>query len=569
MTSERDVRPVAYDGQAGPQRDRRWWALAALSLSVLVVGLDLFVLTLALPTLSVRLHASTGDLQWFVDAYSLVLAAALLPAGLFGDRVGRRKLLIWALGLFGLASLACAYSTSTGELIAARAVLGLAAAVILPLSLAVLPVMFTAAERPKAIGIVGGATFLGYPLGPILGGWLLDNYWWGSVFLINVPIVVIALTAVIMLMPESRGQSRFRIDVPGVLISSAGLALLTYGVIRAGDDGWSDQIAIATMVAGLVVLALFVGWERRLGLASGHPGVPRSSGQHTQPLVDLTLFRSAGFTWGATLSTMISFALFGLTFAMPQFFLDVRGYSSLGSGIRMLPMIGGLAVGLGIGQRLQSPRKSRHTGQVRPAPFGPRPIGAGGFAIMAAALAVGTATSAASGTGFVAGWFAVTGLGLGLAMPTMLNAALGALTPERSGSGSALLTAMRQVGAAIGVALLGTVLNSVYRGKVTVTGLPSSAATALRNSVGDGVAVADKLRSVPLLAIVRDAYASGVDTMLWVCAAIAAAAAVLALLFMPRRDSAAGQPATAELPEQLLGEPAGLPGEARGSPGAQ
>src|SRR5215472_8170807 len=163
------------------QDSRRWWALAALALSVLVVGLDLFVLSLALPTLAVDLHASTGDLQWFVDAYSLVLAAALLPAGLLGDRIGRKKLLIGALVTFGLASLACAYSSSTGELIAARSVLGLAAAVILPLALAVLPVMFTPAERPRAIAIVGGATFIGYPLGPILGGWLLDNYWWGSV----------------------------------------------------------------------------------------------------------------------------------------------------------------------------------------------------------------------------------------------------------------------------------------------------------------------------------------------------------------------------------------------------
>ena len=202
---------------------RRWWALAALAMSVLVVGLDLFVLSLALPTLAVDLHASTSDLQWFVDAYSLVLAAALLPAGLLGDRIGRKKLLIAALGVFGIASLACAYSSSTGELIAARAVLGLAAAVILPLALAVLPVMFTPEERPKAIAVVGGATFLGYPLGPILGGWLLDHYWWGSVFLINVPIVVLALAAVIILMPESQGSERFRLDFTGVLISSAGL----------------------------------------------------------------------------------------------------------------------------------------------------------------------------------------------------------------------------------------------------------------------------------------------------------------------------------------------------------
>src|SRR5215475_10557215 len=216
---------------------RRWWALGALSLSVLVVGLDLFVLSLALPTLSVDLHATTGDLQWFVDSYSLVLAAALLPAGLLGDRVGRKKLLTGALVLFGLASLACAYSTSTGELIAARAALGLAAAVILPLSLAVLPVLFTAAERPRAIAIVGGATFLGYPIGPILGGWLLDHFWWGSVFLINIPVVVIAVVAVALLMPESRGEQRQRIDLIGIVVSSAGLTSLTYELIKAGDSG--------------------------------------------------------------------------------------------------------------------------------------------------------------------------------------------------------------------------------------------------------------------------------------------------------------------------------------------
>jgi MFS transporter, DHA2 family, multidrug resistance protein len=509
------------------QGARRWWALGALAISVLVVGLDLFVLSLALPTLAVDLHASTGDLQWFVDSYSLVLAAALLPAGLLGDRIGRKRLLIGALAVFGVASLACAYSSSTGELIAARAVLGLAAAVILPLALAVLPVMFTPAERPRAIAIVGGATFIGYPLGPILGGWLLDNYWWGSVFLINVPIVVLALVAVVFLMPESRGSGRFRIDAVGVAASSIGLVALTYGVIRAGQDGWSDSLAVGNMVAGVIALAGFVAWERHVGRRGG------------QPLVDLTLFRSAGFTWGTTLSTMISFALFGLTFAMPQFFLDVKGLNSLASGIRMLPLIGGLAIGLGIGQRLQSPRKSRDGEAARPPLAGARLVGAGGFAIMAAALAIGTATSAASGTGFVSAWFAATGFGLGLAMPTMLNAALSALTPERSGSGSALMTAMRQVGATIGVAVLGTVLNSVYRSKLALSGLPADVTSVARSSVGTGVSVALRLRSPLLLDAVRAGYAGGVDVMLWVCAAIAVTAAVLAALFLPRQPEGA------------------------------
>jgi len=265
---------------------RRWWALSALSLSVLVVALDLFVLTLALPTVSADLHASSGDLQWFVDAYSLVLAAALLPAGFLGDRIGRKKILTGALALFGLASLACAYSTSAGELIAARAVLGLAAAVILPMSLAVLPVLFTAAERPRAIAAVGGATFLGYPIGPILGGWLLDHFWWGSVFLINIPVVVIAIVAVTLLMPESRGERRTRVDATGIVVSSAGLTSLTYGLIKAGGDGWSDLVAIITMAAGVLALAAFVLWERLISR-------PRRTDRGRLPLVDLGLFRSA------------------------------------------------------------------------------------------------------------------------------------------------------------------------------------------------------------------------------------------------------------------------------------
>jgi len=510
---------------------RRWWALGALALSVLVVGLDVFVLTLAIPTLSVDLHASTSDAQWFLDAYSLVLAAALLPAGLLGDRYGRKKLLTWALVLFGLASLACAYSTSSGELIAARVALGLAAAVIMPLSLAVLPVMFTPEERPRAIATVGGATFLGFPLGPILGGWLLDKYWWGSVFLINVPIVIVALAAVIWLMPESRSERRPRIDVAGALLSSAGLAALTYGFIEAGKAGWGAGQTLGAIAGGVVAAVSFVAWERRVTRRGG------------QPLIDLELFRSRGFTWGTTLATMISFALFGVFFVIPQYFLDVRGLDSLGSGVRMLSLIGGLLVGLGVGQRLQMVRKGPG-GEPRGPLAGAKVIGAAGFAIMAVAMVLGTGTSPTTATGFLMAWFALTGLGLGLALPTMLNAAIGALSPERSGSGSALLTAMRQVGATIGVAVLGTVIATVYQGKLHLAGLPAGVADVARSSVAAGVAVAHQLPAplaAGVLGSVRHAYTSGLDVMLWICAGIAIAAAVLAALFVPRNATAPGQ----------------------------
>jgi DHA2 family multidrug resistance protein-like MFS transporter len=524
---------------------RRWWALAALAISVLVVGLDLTVLNLALPTLARDLHASTGDLQWFVASYSLVVAAALLPAGLLGDRLGRKKVLIAALIVFGIGSAACAYAGSSGALIAARILLGLGAAAITPLALAVLPVLFTEEERPRAIAVVGGAIFLSFPIGPILGGWLLDRFWWGSVFLINIPVVVVAVLAVALLMPESRSSQRPRVDLLGIALSSVGLTGLTYGVIRAGQYGWSSGTAVGAMLGGVAILCAFVLWERRV-----------SARTVIQPLVDLALFRSASFTWGTVLSTMVSFSLFGILFAMPQYFQDVRGVDALGSGLRLLPLVGGMLLGLVLGGRLQTPRKdpARQPDAAPPAArASAKVLAATGFAVMAAALVVGAFTKVSSGTGFAAAWFAVAGLGLGFAMPAALNAALGALSAERSGTGSALITAMRQVGATIGVAVLGTVLSSVYRSHLHLTGLPRAVADTVRGSVGTGLETARRLGSAPLLDSVRVAFVHGMDVMLWACGGIALTSALLALAFLPRRAGPAGQdgsgpvaPATAD-----------------------
>jgi MFS transporter, DHA2 family, multidrug resistance protein len=503
---------------------RKWWALVAIAASVLVVGLDLTVLNLALPTIATDLHASTGDLQWISDAYSLVLAAAMLPAGLLGDRLGRKKVLLVALVLFGASSAACAYAASVGELIAARAVLGIGAAAIFPLSLAVIPVLFAPEERQKAIALMASATFISFPIGPIVGGYLLDHFWWGSVFLINVPVVVLALVAVAVLLPESRSEQRPSMDVLGVIASSAGLAGLTYGFIRAGEDGWTDTMALATIAAGAAVLAAFVAWERWL---TGRNGSVR-------PLIELRLFRSAGFTWGTTLATLVSFAMFGIFFTMPQYFQEVQGTNAMGSGLRLLPMIGGMVVGMIGGTRLASPRKTAD-GSVRSPLASAKALVTLGFALMAVTLGVGATTKAASGAGFAAAWFTVFGLGLGLAMPQTMNAALSALSAERSGSGSALISALRQVGATIGVAVLGTVLGSVYRANLDVTGLPAAAASAAKSGVVAGVAVAHELGSAVLLDSVRTAFVHGMDAMLWVCGGIALASAILALLFLPRR----------------------------------
>jgi len=528
---------------------RRWWALVAIAASVLVVGLDLTVLNLALPTLSTQLHASTSDLQWFSAAYSLVLAAALLPAGLLGDRFGRKRLLLIALVVFGASSAACAFATSAGGLIVARAVLGLGAAVVLPMSIAILPVLFTAEERPRAIAIVMGATFIGYPVGPLLGGWLLDNFWWGSVFLINVPVVVLALIAVTLLMPESHGERGRPIDVIGIGLSSLGLAGMTYGFIKAGQSGWSDAVTLTGIFGGAAAIVVFVVWERYV--------TRRSASARRQPLIELSLFRSASFSWGTILTTMVSFALFGILFAMPQYFQEVKGVNAFGSGLRLLPMIGGMVLGMLVSTRLQAAPKSPAGAPPAGPRAGARALVTFGFAVMAVALAVGATTSTHSGTVFAAAWFAAAGLGLGFAMPAAMNAALGALSAQRSGAGSALISAMRQVGATIGVAVLGTVLLSAYRSRLGLTGVPAAVSQAARGSAAAGVEVARKLDSVPLLDSVRTAYVHGMDVMLWACGGIALTSALLALAFLPRKAS----PGRADLAEAGLPVAAAGPGE--------
>jgi hypothetical protein len=353
---------------------------------------------------------------------------------------------------------------------------------------------------------------------------------------------------VAFLLPESRSERRPSVDVLGVIFSSAGLAGLTYGFIKAGENGWTSPAALATIAAGAVVLAILVAWERWLTrrYAADEDRTPRGGGfGGIRPLIELRLFRSAGFTWGTTLATLVSFAMFGIFFAMPLYFQEVRGVNAMGSGLRLLPMIGGMVIGMIGGTRLASPRKRADGAGPKtllPPRVNVKVLVTVGFTLMAVALGVGASTTISSGTGFAATWFAVFGFGLGLAMPQTMNAALSALSAERSGSGSALITALRQVGATIGVAVLGTVLDSVYRSHLAVTHLPAAAAAAAKSSVVEGVGIARRLGSAALLGSARSAFVTGLDAMLWVCGGIALASAILAVLFLPRR--AEGTPRT-------------------------
>jgi EmrB/QacA subfamily drug resistance transporter len=288
------------------------------------VSLDGTVLSVALPTLSGALHASNSDLEWFLSGYLLLLAAGVLPAGLIGDRIGRKRLLLVSLAVFGVGSMLCAEARSTGMFLAARLVMGLAGAGVTVMALSALAVLFDDRERPKAVGIYEAANFLALPLGPILGGWMLSRFWWGWLFLINVPVVAIGLIVGTVLIPESRAARRPQLDLFGAASATMGLVALTYGLIHAGQAGWSDPAALSLMAAGLLALGGFAAWERRLG---------------GQPMVDPGLFRSASFSWGAALSGVAGLGMIGLLFVMPQYFQAVRGANALGSGLRLLPLV--------------------------------------------------------------------------------------------------------------------------------------------------------------------------------------------------------------------------------------
>jgi EmrB/QacA subfamily drug resistance transporter len=494
---------------------RKWWALAGLSLGVLAVGLDATVLSVALPTLAVSLHASATDLQWFISSYTLALAVALLPGGLLGDRFGRKKVMIIALSVFGLGSLACAYAPNAGAFIAARTVLGLAAGAMIPLVLSVLAVMFTDEERTKAVGVWAAANFIALPIGPILGGWLLTNYWWGWVFLLNVPVVVIGLVAVTVLVPESRAATRPGLDLVGIVASCAGLAVLIYGFIAAGQYGWSSPTAISAMAGGLAVLAAFAAWELHL---TRRPG--------GQPLVDLGLFRSPRFTWGTILQAFGIFAMFGLLFAAPQFFQAILGVDAMGSGIRLLPLMAAFALGAALANQVARVATAKLTVAL-------------GFAILTAGLVLGATMTASSGDAFIATWTAISGLGFGLALATAASAALVDIPKESAGVGSAVMQAVQKAGAPLSAAVLGSVIASGYHSQLPLAGLPAATAGAVRSSVFAGIAVARKLGSPALLESVRSAFVHGITLMLWVSAGLAVVAVILALLFLPWRATAA------------------------------
>ncbi|MEV6191574.1 MFS transporter [Streptomyces sp. NPDC051920] len=495
---------------------RRWWALGALVASMLVLGFDMTILNVALPTMARDLGASTGEQQWMADAYVVVFASLMLPAGLLGDRFGRRRMLITGLAVFLAGSLAGALVDDVTWVIAARALMGVGGALVMPLALAVLPSLFGPDERTKAVGAVSAASALGLPLGPIIGGWLLNHFWWGSVFLVNVPMAALGITACVFLLPETLPHSRLRsnggtpipasprVDALSTALTAVGLSVLVYAIVEAPSRGWGDPLVLGCFAASVVLIALLVVRERRS---------PR-------PMLDLALLAQRGFLLNTLAATLVMFVLSGLMFVLPQYLQAVLGHDALGTGVRLLPMMGGLL----IASRGAQPLVDR---------FGPRAVISAGLVVLAFAAFLGSRTNVDDGYGATALWLTVAGLGFGFAVVPAMSTALGALPRDRAGSGSGLLMTVRQVGSAVGIALLGSLLASTYAGRLDTSALPRAAARAADDSVVGAHVVAGRLGDRALEASANAAYIHGMDLVLLVSGIAALVTALLAAALLP------------------------------------
>ena len=498
-------------------RARSWWMLAVTCLSVVVVSLDLTILNIALPAISAALHAGTGDLQWLVDAYSLVFAGVMLPAGVIGDRLGRKRLLLAGLAVFLAASVWCALSVSAGELIAARAVMGLGAGIMFPLSLAVVSAAFGDDDRPKAIGILTAAVALGLPLGPVLGGVLLQHFSWHSVFWINVPAACVTLAAGVVVMPESRNPAAPPLDALGALLSAGAVTGLVWGVINGPEHGWTALSTVALLAGSAVLLAAFLTRQHR----------------SANPVIDPDLFRDKRFSWGTAATVAVSVALFGILFVLPQYLQSVLGDDPISAGLRLLPLMGGLLVAGGV------------AGQVVRA-AGTRLTVAAGLALLTGGLVLLSQIHPATGYSFVAAGLALSGLGTGAAIAAAMDAVMAAAGGDEAGIGASVNSALRQVGGAIAVAVLGSVLSAGYARALgpALAALPARDAVIARASVTEATQLAGHLPSGGALrAAAGSAFLHGMSTVMLSCAAITALAALTSLRYLPGRAApGAGSP---------------------------
>lgn len=509
---------------------RRWVGLGVCCLSLLVIGLDNTILNVALRTLADDLGATTGQLQWIVDGYTLVFAGLLLTAGSLGDRFGRRSALSIGLVIFCAGSVLSAFATEPIHLIATRSIMGVGGALIMPATLSLLTNLFTdPKERGRAIGVWAGVSGMGIAVGPLLGGWLLEHYSWHSVFLVNIPVTLVALPAGYFLLPNSRSETPTKLDPVGAVLSIVGLVSLVYGIIEAPVVGWSDPEVVGSFAVAVVALSTFVWWQLR----SDHP------------MLDVRFFQNRRFTAASMAVTMVFFALFGSMFVITQFMQYVLGYSPLAAGVRSVPLALMMMVG--------APLSARITEKV-----GTKAIVAFGMALVAGGLAV--AATATPELGYLPRIFPaqlLMGAGIAMAMAPATESIMGSLPRDKAGVGSAVNDTTRQIGGALGVAIIGSVLAGSYGTDVesrlgsTFTSIASApgggaeAASSVSDSITGAFAVAARAGGNPgvidteagrqIATAAQDAFAASMGRSLMIGAGFALLGALIALVFLPAR----------------------------------
>ncbi|MFJ8823721.1 MFS transporter [Streptomyces sp. NPDC102467] len=491
-TTENTTPPAPAGGH--PQR---WLILGVICLAQLTVLLDNTVLNVAIPSLTKELHASTSDIQWVISAYSLVQSGLLLTAGSTADRYGRKKMLAAGLVLFGAGSLVAGLAGSTGQLIAARAGMGVGGALLMTTTLAVVVQIFDDTERVKAIGLWATVNSLGFAVGPLLGGVMLDHFWWGAIFLINIPVAVIGLIAVLALVPESKNPRGERPDLLGAVLSTIGMTGVVYAIISGPGDGWTSATTLTSGAIGVVVMAAFVTWELR----SPHP------------MLDMHFFRNQQFTGAVAGAILVAFGMGGSLFLLTQHLQFVLGYEPLEAGLRTAPLaLTVVALNLtGIGARLL------------PKLGTPLTI-ASGMTCLAAGLAAISLLGGDSYGGMLAGLI-VMGAGIALAMPAMANAIMSAIPPEKAGVGAGVNGTLAEFGNGLGVAVLGAVLNARFAALVSVSAASLPAALAAAKSGEER-------------ARISDAFSSGLETSQLVGAVAVLIGGLLAAALLRRAERA-------------------------------
>jgi EmrB/QacA subfamily drug resistance transporter len=491
---------------------RRWATLGVLCLSLLVIVVDASIVNVALPTLVRQLHASTSSLQWVTDAYTLAMAGLLLSLGSLGDRIGRQRTLAGGLVIFGVGSALAGLSGSAGELIASRVVMGVGAAAIMPATLSILTNVFTVpAERAKAIAMWAAVSGVGVAIGPTLGGWLLEHFSWGSIFMVNLPIVAIALIAGRLVVPPSKNPHPDALDPVGLLTSIAGVVAVVYAIIEAPSYGWLSVRTLGVTGAGLAIITAWVIFELR----SSHP------------MVDLRVFRNARFSAASFSVTMIFLALFGWLFLFTQQMQFVLGYDTLQAGVRALPF----AITIGAVSQPAAKLAAR---------VGTKSVVAAGLFMMAVGFALMASSTVHTGYSFLLVSSVVIAAGMGMAMAPATESIMGSLPPAQAGVGSAVNDTTRSLGGALGVAVMGSVASTVFASRVqpALAHAPTQFAAQAKASVGAAVTIGQHTPGTVghhLTEAARHAFITGSDQAMIVAMAAALLGSLVALRYLPAR----------------------------------